>query len=89
MVIARDSRRDVPPARVPVSPTSAKPPHTIPVEFTDHAAAARAQKKWCLIMVYIKLNVILNTGLQFPDDLFAGGQLCQSQRGGGSHCADN
>lgn len=58
------------------SPSSAKPPHRITLEFTDHAA--RTQKKWCLIMVYIKLNVILNIGLQIPDDLFSS---CQSQQG--------
>lgn len=74
MIIARDSRRDTPPACVPVSPTSAKPPQMITVEFTDHTAA-RTQKKRCLIMVYIKLNVILNIGLQIPDDLFTVGQL--------------
>lgn len=64
----------MPPACVPVSPTSAKPPRTSTVELTDHAAAG-TQKKRCLIMVYIKLNVILNIGLQIPDDLFAAGQL--------------
>lgn len=48
--------------------------HTITVEFTDHTAA-RTQKKQCLITVYIKLNVILNIGLQIPGDLFTIGQL--------------
>lgn len=33
-------------------------------EFTDHTAAM-SQKKWYLIMVYIKLNVILNIDLWF------------------------
>lgn len=41
--------------------TPAAPPTA--AGFTDHTAPSR--KKWCLIMVYIKLDVILNIGLQF------------------------
>lgn len=41
--------------------TPAAPPTV--AGFTDHTAPSR--KKWCLIMVYIKLDVILNIGLQF------------------------
>lgn len=50
--------------RLPAGPTSAEPRQRRTAEFTDHTAAM-SQKKWYLIMVYIKLNVILNIGLQF------------------------
>lgn len=48
----------------PAGPMSAEPRQVRAGEFTDHVAAM-SQKKWYLIMVYIKLNVILNIGLHF------------------------